>query len=465
MIRFDELQELALKAANFRDRHVVQCAARSDVNAEDLFFRGERRVLILLQDFREALAARELRLRDFVELIGTELRESGEFAVLRHVQAQSASHLAHGLDLGVAADAADGDAYVDGRTNAAVEKVGFEGDLAVGDGDDVGRNIGRNVAGLRFNHGQRGQRTAPEFIVELRGALQQARMEIDNVAWKSFAARWAAQEQRDFAISLGVFGEVVIEGDSVTLGVAEEFAHGARGVGRDVLERRRLGGARGDDDSVVHGAGVGERLHDLGDRGAFLADAAVDANEVPAPLIDNSVEDHGGLAGLAVADNQFALAAADRNHRIDGLDTGLERLADGLAVEHAGSNALERVALPGSNGAFAVERLPERIDDAADESFAHGHGHNRVGALDDVALFELGRLAEKHGADFSFFEVERDAENVVGKREHLASHGFFESIDARDAVTHTDDRADFVDGNGLLVVFDLLAQNLADFVC
>ena len=116
-------------------------------------------------------------------------------------------------------------------------------------------------------------------------------------------------------------------------------------------------------------------------------------------------------------------------------------------------------------GPFAVERLAERIDHAADQRFADRHGHNRVRALDDVAFFQLGRFAEKHDADFFLFQVQRDAENIVRKREHLAGHDFFEAVDARDAVADADDRADFVDRNGLLVVLDLLAQNLADFVC
>jgi hypothetical protein len=38
-------------------------------------------------------------------------------------------------------------------------------------------------------------------------------------------------------------------------------------------------------------------------------------------------------------------------------------------------------------------------------------------------------------------------------------------MNARNAVADADDRADFIDRNGLLVVLNLLAQNLADFVC
>ena len=73
---------------------------------------------------------------------------------------------------------------------------------------------------------------------------------------------------------------------------------------------------------------------DGGDGRALLADRDVDAAHlllrvagVPgALLVHDRVDGDGGLAGLAVADDQLALAAADRDHRVDGLDPGLQRL-------------------------------------------------------------------------------------------------------------------------------------------
>ena len=51
------------------------------------------------------------------------------------------------------------------------------------------------------------------------------------------------------------------------------------------------------------------------------------------------------LPGLPVADDQLALAAADRDHRVDGLDAGLQRLANRLPVDNARRDALDVVAL------------------------------------------------------------------------------------------------------------------------
>ena len=52
----------------------------------------------------------------------------------------------------------------------------------------------------------------------------------------------------------------------------------------------------------------------------------------------------GGLAGLAVADDQLALAAADRDQRVDGLDAGLDRRVDALALDDARRDALDRAS-------------------------------------------------------------------------------------------------------------------------
>ena len=51
-----------------------------------------------------------------------------------------------------------------------------------------------------------------------------------------------------------------------------------------------------------------------------------------------------------------------------------------------------------------------------------------------------------------------------GKVDHLAGHDFIEAVNARDAVADRDYRADFFDGDRLLVVLDLFADDFCDFV-
>src|SRR5208337_1764912 len=258
---------------------------------------------------------------------------------------------------------------------------------------------------------------------------------------------------------------IVIDDQRVPLVVAEVFAHGARCIGRDVLHRRGLGSGGGHDDGVLHRAIVFESLHYLCDGRTLLPDRVVDADQVVALAVDDGVERDGGLAGLAVANDQFALAAANRDHAVDGLQPGRHRLANWLAVDYARSNALQCDELVGGDRSFVVDGLAERVDHAADHGVAHRHAHDVPGALDLVAFLDFGVLAEQHHAYLVFLQVHGETGYAVRELQQLAGHNLVESINARDAIAQRDDRARLVDGDLGFVILDLRADQLRDFVC
>src|ERR1035438_5152794 len=442
---------------------MIQVALDAGEDDEDLLFDRQRLVLPLLENLHQVFAAVELIDRRLVE-IRAELREGRQRAVLRQVQTHAAGDGFHGLGLRVAAHAADRDAYVDGRADIGVEQIGFEEDLAVGDRNDVGGNVRRNVAGLRLDEGQGGERTAAVFVVQLGGALQQAAMQIENVAGVGFAPGRAAEQQRDFAVRRGVLGEIVVNAQRVLFVVAEILAHGATGEGRQVLHGRGVGGRCRDHDGVFHGATVFERLHHLGHRRALLADGDIDANHVAALLINDGVERDGGLAGLAIADDELALAAADRDHAVDGLDAGLHRLFHGLARHHAGGQTFHRIKLVREDGTFAVDGCAKGVDHAADQCLAYRHRHNAAGAANFVAFLNFREVAQQHGAHLVFFQVHGDAGDIVRELDQFACHNLFQAMDSGDAVAHGDDRAGFGDVDRPLVILNLLTQNAGYFV-
>ena len=277
-------------------------------------------------------------------------------------------HLLHRLDLGGAADAGDRDADVDRRPDALVEQVGLQEDLAVGDRDDVGRDVGRDVVGLGLDDRQAGHRAGAELVGQLRAALQQARVQVEHVAGVGLAARRAAQQQRDRAVGLGLLGQVVEDDQDVLALVHPVLAERRAGVGGDPLEAGRVRRRGGDDRRVLQRAGFLQRGADAGDRGALLPDRDVDAADLLLRvaglpvllLVDDRVDADGGLAGLAVADDELALAAPDRRHRVDGLDAGLQRLADALALHHGGGLQLEDAPLLRLDVAEAVDRVAQR---------------------------------------------------------------------------------------------------------
>src|SRR5207247_1459534 len=146
-----------------------------------------------------------------------------------------------------------------------------------------------------------------------------------------------------------------------------------------------------------------------------------------------------GLAGPAVADDQLALAAPDRDHRVDGLEPGLERLLHRPAVHDARGIPLDRPELLGVDRALAVHRLAERVDDAARQGLADRHLGDPVRALDDVAFLDELVVAEEHRADLVLLEVEDHPDDVAGELEQLTRHRLLEPVDAGDAVADLDD--------------------------
>src|SRR6185312_9253577 len=135
----------------------------------------------------------------------------------------------------------------------------------------------------------------------------------------------------------------------------------------------------------------GQRLGDLRHGRALLTDGDIDAIKlglfvsagVDAFLVDDGVDRHSGLAGLAVADDQLALAAADRDQGVDGLQARLNRLMYRFARNDAGRLDVDAAAFGDVlEFALAVDRIAQRIDHAAQEALADRHIDDGARALD-----------------------------------------------------------------------------------
>ncbi len=288
-------------------------------------------------------------------------------------------------------------------------------------------------------------------------------MQIEHVAGVGFTAGRAAQQQRDLAIGPGLLGQVVVNDQGVLAAVAEVLAHGAAGVRRDVLHRGGFGSGGDDDDGVFHRAGLLQLADHVLHRGGLLADGDVDAEEVLALLVDDGVDGHRGLAGLAVADDQLALAAADGHHGVDGLEAGLHRLRHRLAPDHAGGDLFDRLGELGGDGALAVAGLAQGVHHAAEHFGTDGHFENAARAFHGIAFGDVLVGAENYRTDGIAFEVQRQAEGVTGEFQHFTLHGVGQAVHAANAVGHGDDRAFGARGGGELQILNLALDQVADF--
>jgi hypothetical protein len=182
-----------------------------------------------------------------------------------------------------------------------------------------------------------------------------------------------------------------------------------------------------------------QRAHDVLDRRSLLADRDVHAGHVLTLLVDDGVDGHGGLAGLAVTDDQLALATADGHHGVDRLQAGLHRLVHRFTGDHARGDLFDHVGHLGVDRALAVDRLAQRVDHAADQLGADRHFQDAARALDGVAFGDVLVFAQNHGADRVALEVQRQAVGGQCRRrwrefEHFALHHVGQAVDAADAV-------------------------------
>src|SRR5262249_8084440 len=147
-----------------------------------------------------------------------------------------------------------------------------------------------------------------------------------------------------------------------------------------------------------HRVSVFQRLSDLGHGRLLLTYGHINTDEILALGIYDCVDRYSRFASLAIADYQFALAPANRDHGVYRLQTGQHRLANGLPVHHAGRNPFERIELAlGVDRPMRIQRPAQRIDHAAHELLAYRDRHDSPCSLDLVAFFDLMVVAEQDG--------------------------------------------------------------------
>ncbi len=122
-----------------------------------------------------------------------------------------------------------------------------------------------------------------------------------------------------------------------------------------------------------------------------------------------------------------------------------------------------RLRFVGDDRALAVDRVAERVDDAAEQALADGNVDDGAGALGGRAFLDRGVRAEDHDADIVGFEVEGHALGAVLELDHFAGLDVVEPVDAGDAVADRQHAADFGDLRVGVEVRDLVANDAGNF--
>jgi hypothetical protein len=153
--------------------------------------------------------------------IGSELCEGSNLTILGQEKLQGTSNLLHGLELGSGTDTRDGKTDVDGRSDTLVEQLSLQEDLTISDGNDVGRNVGRNITTLGLNDGKGSHGTTTKLVVHLGGTLEQTRVQVENVTGVSLTSRGTSEKQRHLSVSDSLLGKIVVDDERVLAIITE----------------------------------------------------------------------------------------------------------------------------------------------------------------------------------------------------------------------------------------------------
>ena len=113
-------------------------------------------ILLLFEQLHDTLTTIKLSLGTGVK-IASKLGKCGQFAELCQITLDLSGHLLGGLDLSSRTDTGDGKTDRDGRANTLIEKIGLQINLAVRDGNHVGRNVSRDIACLGLDDRKGGE--------------------------------------------------------------------------------------------------------------------------------------------------------------------------------------------------------------------------------------------------------------------------------------------------------------------
>ena len=117
----------------------------------------------------------------------------------------------------------------------------------------------------------------------------------------------------------------------------------------------------------------------------------------------------------------------------------------------------------GHDRALAVDRVAQRVDDAAEQALADRGVDDGAGPLDGVAFLDAAVVAEDHDADVVGFEVQRHALDAARELDELTGLAVVEAIDAGDTVADAEHLADFGNFGFLAEILDLVLEDRRDF--
>ena len=235
MLALEMVKEELLELADLGGLDLIEETTDTSVENADLLLSDHGNILLLLEELSELLASVEEMLGGSIE-IRTELSEGSNFSVLGKLELERTGYLLHGLDLGGGANTGHRETDVDGGADTLVEKLSLQEDLAIGNGDDIGWNVGGHITSLGLNDGESSEGARAVGVVHLGCTLEETRMEIEDITGVGLTTGGTSEEEGHLSVGDGLLGKIVIDDQGVLAVVSEVLTDGAARVGSQELE-------------------------------------------------------------------------------------------------------------------------------------------------------------------------------------------------------------------------------------
>ena len=210
---------------------------------------------------------------------------------------------------------------------------------------------------------------------------------------------------------------------------------------------------------------LSELINHLGYRRTLLTDGYIDADNTITFLVNDGIDSYGCFSGLAVTDDQFALATTNRHHGIDRLQAGLHRLMHRFPGNNPRCFDFDLAVAFSCDIALAINGNADTVDNPTDQRLTNGHLYNPLGSFNQVALFDMLGIAQDSGTNIVFFKIENHAHGATRKLEELAGHGLVESMDTGNTIANRNNGTGLADLDFTTKILNLLLDYRADFFC
>ena len=237
----------------------------------------------------------------------------------------------------------------------------------------------------------------------------------------------------------------------------------------EILKSRRVGSRSSHDASIRHCTLLTESLYERCYSRTLLTYSHIDTIDrlaclIVGLLVDDGVDSDGSLTCLTVTDDKLALSTSDRDHCIDSLQTGLERLLYRLTEHNTRSLALKwHLVLGAFDRTHTVERLTKRVDNATEHLLIDLNRGDALGTFYYHTFANLFSTTEKHSTHVVLFEVHDNGHDTILEFQQFVSLCIAQTIDTSHAIADSEHRAHLVELCACIYALELFKEHLANF--